>query len=70
MTLNIAEGANARTAGEKRNAFGIARKEASEAAAVVEALAAMDLVQADDAAPFIQEQEEIAAILTALIKRH
>ena len=69
VVLNIAEGANARTAGEKRNGFGIARKENAEAAAVVEALCVMGLIPVDSAADFVAEANEIAAILTVLARR-
>ena len=49
VTLNICECANGRTRAERRNAYGIARKEAGEAAGTIEALVIMDLVGEDKA---------------------
>ncbi len=66
--FNTGEGANARMPGEKRNAFGIARKETGEAAAA-EALACMKLVQLDDAISFVHAADRLAGQLTGLIKR-
>jgi len=69
VVLNTGEGANARTPGEKRNAFGIARKEAGEAACAAEALALMGLVDRDQAVELIQAADRCAATLTGLVKR-
>lgn len=69
VVLNTGEGANGRTPGEKRNAFGIARKEAGETACGVEAVALMGLVDVEDAALVIQAADEVAGTLTGLIKR-
>ncbi len=67
--FNTGEGANARMAGEKRNAFGIARKETGEAAAAAEALAHMKLVRLDDAIQLVQAADRLAGQLTGLIRR-
>jgi len=66
--FNTGEAANARMAGEKRNGFGIARKETGEAAAAAEALALMNLVRCEDTVDFIQAADRLAAQLTGLIK--
>jgi len=67
--FNTGEAANARMPGEKRNAFGIARKETGEAAAAAEALACMKLVRLDDAISFVHAADRLAGQLTGLIKR-
>jgi len=67
--FNTGEGANARMPGEKRNAFGIARKETGEAAAAAEALARMKLVRLDDAVQLVHAADRLAGLLTGLIKR-
>jgi len=59
----------ARTAGEKRNAFGIARKEAGETACTAEALALMGLVARDDAVAVIRAADQVAGTLTGLVRR-
>ena len=68
VVLNTGEGANGRTAGEKRNAFGIARKEAGETACAAEALALMGLVDTDDAVAVIQAADRVAGTLTGLVR--
>ena len=60
VVLNTAEGANARTNGEKRQAFGVARKEAGEVASAAEALAVMGLIPKELAADFIRQQDRVA----------
>lgn len=69
VVLNTGEGANARTRGEKRNAFGIARKEAGETACAAEAVALMGLVAKADAVAVIQTADRVAGILTGLLNR-
>ncbi len=69
VVLNTAEGANARTHGEKRQAFGVARKEAGEAASAAEALAVMGLLPQDDVIELIQRMDRVAGHLTGLIRR-
>ncbi len=66
--FNTGEAANARMAGEKRNGFGIARKETGEAAAAAEALAHMKLVRLADAIELVQAADRLAGQLTGLIK--
>ena len=65
----VTEGANARTAGEKRSAFGIARKEAGEAAGAAEGLATLGLVSLQDSIAFVQLADRLAGDLTGLVKR-
>ena len=69
VVLNTGEGANGRTAGEKRNAFGIARKEAGEAPCAAEAMALMGIVDRADAIATVQAADRVAGCLTGLIKR-
>ncbi len=69
VVANTGEGAKGRTPGEKRNAFGIARKELGEAAAWAEVLAVMGLVMNPDAVAFLQAADRVAGLLTGLIKR-
>ncbi len=69
VVLNTGEGANGRTAGEKRNAFGIARKEAGEAACAAEAIALMGLVDRNGSIAVVQAADRVAGTLTGLIKR-
>ncbi len=69
VVLNTGEGANGRTAGEKRNAFGIARKEAGEAACAAEAVALMGLVRTEDAVAVVKAADRVAGTLTGLVRR-
>jgi len=65
----IAEGANRRTAAEKRNAFGRARGEAGETAAHAELLSVLGLVPEEDAEKVMLLADRVAAMLTRLIQR-
>jgi four helix bundle protein len=67
VVLNTGEGANGRSAGEKRNAFGIARKEAGETACAAEAVAMMGLVTEAEAIAVIQAADRVAGTLTGLV---
>ena len=69
VVANTGEGANGRTPVEKRNAFGIARKVAGEAAAWAEALAVMELVGLQDSVEFLQLADRVAGQLTGHIRR-
>ena len=69
VVLNTCEGENARTAGEKRQAFGVARKEAGEAAGAAEALARMGLAPEEDARQLIHLLDRVAAKLRGLMNR-
>lgn len=64
------EGANRRTAGRKRDAFGVARAEAGEAAGHAECLAVMGLVDEQAAREVIELAARVAAMLTRLVQRH
>ena len=66
---NTCEGANARTAGEKRMAYGVARKETGEAAGAAEALALLELVRRQDAVEFVKLADVLVGELTGLVKR-
>ncbi|MBW1881154.1 MAG: four helix bundle protein [Deltaproteobacteria bacterium] len=65
----ISEGANRRTAAEKRNAFGRARGEAGETAAHAELLATLGVVPEADAERVMLLADRVAAMLTKLIRR-
>ena len=56
--------------GQKRQRFAEARGECGEAAAAVELLARMDLLGQEEASRFLGTADEVAAMLTGLIRRH
>jgi four helix bundle protein len=66
---NFVEGANRRTAGEKRNAFGKARGEAGEAAGHAEMLATLGLLPWDKAHRVMDLADRLCAVLTKLLQR-
>lgn len=68
--LAIAEGASRQTTRDKRHRYEIGRAECSEAAAVVEALAVLELVPAEEATRLMNLQARVAAMLTRLIRRY
>ena len=65
----VVEGANRRTDGLKRDAFGRARAEAGEAAGWAEVLGDMGLVPAEDAAEIVALADRVAAMLTRLVEK-
>ncbi len=67
--LLIAEGANRRTAGDKRQRFAMARGECGESAAATELAMTLRLVQHDDARETLVLAARVAAMLTRLIQR-
>ncbi len=69
IVLNIAEGANRYTAGQKRQRFTEARGECGEVAAAGELLATLGLVPDEEAARLQQTAGRVAAMLTGLIRR-
>ena len=70
VALLIAEGANRETSPQMRQRYIEARGECGEAAATVEVLGRMGLLHGDGLSSFTQNADEIAAMLTALIRRH
>ncbi len=68
--LLIGEGANRLNDGEKRQRFNEARGEACEAAVAVELGVALGLVQSERADKMITLADQVAAMLTGLIRRH
>ena len=66
---NFVEGANRRTAGEKRNAFGKARGEAGEAAGHAEMLATLGLLPWEQAHRVMGLADRLCAVLTKLLQR-
>jgi len=66
---NIAEGANRRGAGEKRQKFTIARGEVGEAAACIELASALGLVPGLEARAAQILAGRVAAMLTRLIQK-
>jgi four helix bundle protein len=67
--LLIAEGANRRSSGDKRQRFSLARGECAECAAAAELAGALGLVGAAQAQRVQQLAGRIAAMLTRLIQR-
>jgi len=67
--LLIAEGANRRTAGQKRQRFSEARGECGEVAAAAEMLGLLGLVPGAEAAELQGKAARVAAMLTGLLKR-
>ncbi len=67
--LLIAEGANRRTAGDKRQRFSMARGECGECAAATEIAMTLRLVPRDDAQRVLVLAARVAAMLTRLIQR-
>ena len=67
--LLIAEGANLRTAGDKRQRFAMARGECGECAAATEVAMTLRLVPVDDAHKVLVFAARVAAMLTRLIQR-
>ncbi len=67
--LLIAEGANRRTAGDKRQRFAIARGECGECAAAAEVATTLRLVSKDLAHDVVVLASRVAAMLTRLIQR-
>ena len=65
----IAEGANRRGAGEKRQKFTEARGEAGETAAWLEILVVLQLADEAEVAPTVHLLSRVAAMLTRLIQR-
>ena len=70
VALNLSEGANRLTSGEKRACFSIDRGECGEAAAAAEIAAALRLVPASDAEQLVAMAGRVGAMLTGLIQRH
>ena len=70
VALLIAEGANRESSPQRRQRYIEARGECGEAAATVEVLARMGLLRGDTPPRFTENADEIAAMLTALIRRH
>ncbi|MBW1880805.1 MAG: four helix bundle protein [Deltaproteobacteria bacterium] len=66
----IAEGANRRGAGEKRQRFTEARGEAGETAAWLEILVVLELAEEAHVAPTAHLLSRVAAMLTRLIQRN
>ena len=69
IVLNVAEGANRYTAGQKRQRFTEARGECGEVAAAAEVLAALSLVPNEEAERVRHTAGRVAAMLTGLIRR-
>ena len=67
--LLIAEGANRRTAGDKRQRFSMARGECGECAAATEVALTLRLVPRDEAQRVMVLAGRVAAMLTRLIQR-
>ena len=65
----VVEGANRRTKGLKRDAFGRARAEAGEAAGWAELLGDLGLIPAKDAGEIVAVADRVAAMLTRLVQR-
>ena len=70
VALLIAEGANRESSAQKRQRFAEARGECGEAAATVEILVRMELLLGEEPARFERTADEVAAMLTGLIRRH
>ena len=70
MVLGIAEGASRRSKGDKRYRYEIARGECGECAAVVEALAVLELVPTTEAHELMQLLARVSAMLQRLIRRY
>ena len=66
----IAEGANRRTNAEKADKFAQARTEAGEAAAWLEMLAGLGLLDSDDLVPVVLLYERTVKMLSGLIRTH
>ena len=67
--LLIAEGANRRTAGDKRQRFAMARGECGECAAATEVAMTLGLVPHGEAQRVLDLAARVAAMLTRLIQR-
>jgi four helix bundle protein len=67
--LLIAEGANRRTAGDKRQRYSIARGECGEVAAAVEVTNVLGFVDASDAAEVLELAGRVSAMLLRLEQR-
>ena len=68
-SLNIAEGANKLTDGEKRHCFTRARGECGELAAAIEIATVLSFVDVLEAREITQLASKVCAMLTGLIKR-
>jgi len=69
VVLNLSEGANRFSPGEKRQCFRRAQGECGEVAAAAELAAVLELVRAQDAYACICIAGRVGAMLTGLIKR-
>jgi len=69
VVLLVAEGANRSTPKQKHQRFVEARGECGEAAATVELATRMGFVSSEQAAPFLELADRVAAMLTRLIVR-
>jgi len=67
--LNIAEGANARTAEEKVHKFTVARSEAGEAAAAIQLAVVLGFVDSRMAQPALNDAQRVLGMTTGLIKK-
>jgi four helix bundle protein len=70
VALNLGEGANRYSVGEKRAAFSIARGECGEVAVAVEVGARLGLIPEADAARLLELAGRVAAMLTRLVQRN
>ena len=68
--LLIAEGANRRSVGHKRQRFGEARGECGEVAAGAEAVVALGLAPQAEGEAVMHRAGRVAAMLTGLLRRH
>ena len=69
VVLNLSEGANRFSPGDKRQCFRRAQGECGEVAAAAELAAVLELVRAQDAHACICIAGRVSAMLTGLIKR-
>lgn len=69
IVANLAEGANRRLPGEKRQRFTEARGEAGEAAAWLEISHRLGWVGGDTIAPLLHRLDRLCAMLSGLIRR-
>ena len=70
VALNLGEGANRLTSGEKRACFSRARGEAGEVAVAIDIAHMLRMVPEDEAAKAMALAGRVAAMLTGLIQRH
>jgi four helix bundle protein len=70
VVANIAEGANRRGVGEKRQRFTEARAEAGETAAWLEIMVALGWATEAEVASAVHALDRVCAMLTRLIRRH